>query len=53
MYIYKYNNNSGKTVLSFKLCDYNDECKEKVLKLRKQILRGILNHNTVEKVNSL
>jgi len=39
MYIRKYNLSSGKTVLSFKLCDYNSECKEKVLKLRKQILR--------------
>jgi hypothetical protein len=38
MYIRKSNYGAGKIVLTFKLCEYNSVCKEKVLKLRKKIL---------------
>jgi hypothetical protein len=38
MWIRKYNLGGGKIILTFKLCEYNSACKEKVLKVRKQIL---------------
>jgi hypothetical protein len=38
MYIRKYNFGSGKIVLNFRLCEYDSNCREKVLQMRKRIL---------------